>query len=201
MDHELHGSGDQPLVATAVAGAALVNRIPAAGRRGNGGGSEMVSSRIRNLVEPQLVQSGGCELDGVRQAINQEVPINARRHLGHQRTRQFGELRAPVGMAEIGLLGERRHEVFGQWHGALDALLERLATFLSDQRIGVVTFGQKQEADLSAVARLGQGVAERAPGGSAASLVTVEAEDDLVHQLEDAPQVLGVVAVPSVATA
>ena len=60
---------------------------------------------------------------------------------------------------------------------------------------------QEQEPHLPALLHFGDRVLERTPRRGAAGPVAVEAEHHLADEAEDALQVLGVVDVPSVATA
>ena len=60
----------------------------------------------------------------------------------------------------------------------------------ADERVRIVPVGQEQEADLAALARLGQRLLQRAPGRRAPGAIAVEGKHDRGHQAEDAPQVL-----------
>src|SRR5690606_27530655 len=69
--------------------------------------------------------------------------------------------------------------------------LERLGTFLSDERVRVVTLGKEEKTNLPPFLGFRQRILQRAPCGGPAGTVAVEGEYHLTHGLENAPQVIG----------
>src|SRR6185369_6421126 len=100
--------------------------------------------------------------------LEKQLVIDAGGHARQQRPGKLREPRPPVDAAEVGARHELAHQKFGDWLRSRDARLEGFRPFLADQRVRVMPFGEEQESELPAVARMLERVLERAPGRIAA---------------------------------
>src|SRR4029077_11156825 len=124
-------------------------------------------SRRRCKVN-QLLESFPRDAQRCSELLEYQLPVDALGQLGDQRTCHLVKPCLSVRLMKVYRLAlELADQVLRQRQGRIQALLEGLAAFLAHQRIRIVPFGQKQEADLTAFTRFGQGVLEGSPGGRA----------------------------------
>ena len=86
----------------------------------------------------------------------------------------------PLRRPQIGPGSEVVEQEPTQWHRLVEAALERVPAFGSHETVGVLALGKEQEMRPAAGLHRRQGVLHRPPCRASASLVTVEAERDVV---------------------
>ena len=81
----------------------------------------------------------------LRDPLQHQLAIDARCDLLQQRARQRNEVRLAIGMADVGLLQQLRHQVFGQRQCACEARLEGLAAFTPTSESGSSPSGRNRK--------------------------------------------------------
>ena len=174
----------------ATAGAARDARL---GRRGGGqAGIDGATGALRGHRQPfpLYAQTRRRQTNGLRNPFQQQFAEYTVRCLRYQRHGGGRETRPSVGMAQVMTGTQFANKIFGKWQGVGKARFKRCAPLGPDQRVRIVPFGQKQETQRATIARLGQRIAQRAPGGPASGPISVEAEHDFADQAKGAFQML-----------